>query len=115
MVEIPHPRSLLAGAPRSSYMYRALFTSYDAFGSGTIGAALAASMANIPAVAISYGIFDKPIPEGCVEKAHEIACVVIETLCKCFHRLTFMSLYAIFTYRERRLCRRPRSGRCLQR
>jgi broad specificity polyphosphatase/5'/3'-nucleotidase SurE len=42
---------------------------------------MSASMSGVPAIALSYGIFDKPIPEGCVQKAHEIACTVINKLC----------------------------------
>ncbi|KAK9895829.1 sure-like protein [Cystobasidium minutum MCA 4210] len=51
-----------------------------ALSSGTVGAAMSASMAGIPAIALSYGIFDKPIPAGVVEKANEIACTVIKKL-----------------------------------
>lgn len=53
-----------------------------ALSSGTVGAAMSASMSGVPAIALSYGIFDKPIPEGVVEKANEIACTVIKKLCR---------------------------------
>ena len=53
-----------------------------ALSSGTVGAAMSASMAGVPAIALSYGIFDKPIPEGVLDKANEIACTVIKKLCK---------------------------------
>merc|ERR1711939_1162153 len=51
-----------------------------ALSSGTIGAALSASMSGTPAIALSYGIFDRPIPEGVVDKAHELACATIKKL-----------------------------------
>ena len=59
-----------------------------ALSSGTVGAAMSASMAGVPAIALSYGIFDKPIPDGVVEKANEIACTVIKKLCECIHQTT---------------------------
>jgi tubulin--tyrosine ligase len=57
-------------------------TSAFAMSSGTVGAAMSASMAGVPAIALSYGIFDKPIPEGVLHKANEIACTVIQKLCR---------------------------------
>lgn len=58
-----------------------------ALSSGTVGAAMSASMAGVPAIALSYGIFDKPIPEGCLDKANEIACTVIQKLCEIYRLL----------------------------
>lgn len=53
-----------------------------ALSSGTVGAAMSASMAGVPAIALSYGIFDKPIPDGVLNKANEIACTVLQKLCE---------------------------------
>jgi 5'/3'-nucleotidase SurE len=53
-----------------------------ALSSGTVGAALTASMAGVPAIAVSYGVFERPVPPAILAKAHEIACTVISTLCE---------------------------------
>lgn len=53
-----------------------------AMSSGTVGAAMTASMASVPAVALSYGIFDRPVPPAILAKANEIACTVISKLCE---------------------------------
>lgn len=42
---------------------------------------MSASMSGIPAIALSYGIFQRPPPEGTVNKANKIACTVIGKLC----------------------------------
>lgn len=48
--------------------------------SGTIGAALDGALTGIPAIALSYGIVDRPPREDVVREAHEIAVRVIGKL-----------------------------------
>lgn len=43
---------------------------------------MSASMSGVPAIALSYGIFQRPPPEGTVNKANKIACTVIGKLCE---------------------------------
>ena len=45
---------------------------------------MSASMSGVPAIALSYGIFQRPPPEGTVNKANKIACTVIGKLCEWF-------------------------------
>ena len=54
-----------------------------ALSSGTVGAALTASMAGVPAIALSYGVFQRPVEDRILAKANEIACTVIRKMCKC--------------------------------
>lgn len=48
--------------------------------SGTVGAALDAALSGYPAIALSYGIFERPIQDAWVARAHEIAVRVIKRL-----------------------------------
>lgn len=48
--------------------------------SGTLGAALDGALGGVPAIALSYGIFDRPIRDDIVAKANEIAVVIVKTL-----------------------------------
>jgi hypothetical protein len=52
----------------------------EQYSSGTLAAAATSSISNFPAIAVSYGIIDKPIPEGVTERAHELAIRTIEQL-----------------------------------
>ncbi len=53
-----------------------------AFGlsSGTIGAALAASLSSFPSIALSYGVVSRPVPPRAVELAHDISARIVERL-----------------------------------
>ena len=53
-----------------------------ALSSGTVGAALTASMAGVPAIALSYGVFQRPVEDRILAKANEIACTVIQKMCR---------------------------------
>ncbi len=51
-----------------------------ALSSGTIGAALAASLSSFPSIALSYGVVTRPVPQRAIELAHDVSIEIIARL-----------------------------------
>jgi broad specificity polyphosphatase/5'/3'-nucleotidase SurE len=51
-----------------------------ALSSGTIGAAMAASLSSYPSIALSYGVIQRPVPPRAIQLAHEVSVEIIARL-----------------------------------
>ncbi|KAH9982496.1 survival protein sure-like phosphatase/nucleotidase [Lactifluus volemus] len=49
--------------------------------SGTVGASLSSALSQIRSIAISYGTFDRPVPEVFYDPAHTLSVKIIRHLC----------------------------------
>lgn len=74
----PHQIDLVIAGPNFGRNTSSAFS----LSSGTVGAAMDAALSNHRAIALSYGVFQRPISNSILEAANQIAITIIEKLWK---------------------------------